>query len=165
MDCGVLTLIDVLRIQPFVFASNRLKDIAAGSALIAQATDPGILQKLAGAGRVVFAAGGNALLAFPPGTANIDFAGAFSRRLMDEFPGLEVEIVHVPFEPGTWGDAFLEAHKLLESRKLGRYGGAQSLGLSVTAECVETRQVATEALWQHDRFQMPLSQLGLRPGW
>lgn len=146
METGVLTLIDVLRIQGFVFASNRLKDIAAGSMLVSEATDASTLSITAAshAGELVFAAGGNALLAFPSMACAKDFAGELSRGILEKSPGLDVEVAHEVFGSGEWASSFLAAQKELERRKLARKGHAPMLGLSVTAECDETRRVAEQ---------------------
>lgn len=153
MDSGVLALIDILRIQGFVFASNRLKDIAAGSFLVSKATDARALAAMAAAqgGTLVYSAGGNAVLAFHTEGSARAFAGAFSRKVLDESPGLEVEIALQPFDKGGWADAFSEAQRTLERRKLSRKGQAPLLGLSVTAECMETRRVAEDVQWEYVR--------------
>ncbi len=55
-----LTLIDILGIQNFVFATNRLRHAVAGSALIDRL--PQWVEESCGAATLLFAAGGNAAL-------------------------------------------------------------------------------------------------------
>lgn len=158
----VLTLVDVLRIQDFVFASNRLRDVVAGSKLVEQATERALLTRLADGGEVIYAAGGNALLCFsgsPPDAWDTAcaFMGRYSRTLLEQFPGLELEAAHEPFAEGRMFDAFSAVQRRLAERKLARPGDAALLGLSVTAECVETRRVASDRTLREDRGENALS--------
>ncbi len=154
---GVLTLIDVARIQSFVFASNRLKDIVAGSILVQKAAAAATLRTLAGPEALVFAAGGNALLHFPDIAAARSFASRYSRRLIEGFPGLGVEVVHQEYQEGGLAEAFVRAGRAMNLRKLELTGAAPALGLSVTAECAETRAVATHLLEDRDGSFRPIS--------
>ncbi|MGH2732445.1 MAG: Cas10/Cmr2 second palm domain-containing protein [Actinomycetota bacterium] len=155
---GVLTLIDVTRIQPFVFASNRLKDIVAGSTLVEKAAAAATLRTMAGPeGELVFAAGGNALLRFPGIAAARSFASRYSRCLIESFPGLGVEVVHREYLEGGLAEAFLQAGRAMNLRKLELTGAAPALGLSVTAECAETRAVATHLFEDRNGSVRPAS--------
>jgi len=146
---AIMTYVDVLRVQDFVLVSNRLRDVVAGSDLVVEATR-GLVETVARpcGGTVVFAAGGNALLVFE-GQDPRDrdqarrFAANYSRQLLEDYPGLEVEMVHREYESGKWLPTFLQVQQELQRRKLARVPHAAVAGLSVTAECAETGGVAT----------------------
>lgn len=138
----VLTLVDVLRIQPFIFATNRLKDVVAGSELVALATEEEL--RRTGPQEVVCAAGGLAVLRFAGASARDTaraWAGRYSRTLIDDYAGLDVEVVHVDVDGGGWASAFLKAQQEMQKRKNARRPDAPLLGLGVTLECHETRGV------------------------
>lgn len=153
----VATLVDLLKIQRYVFASNRLKDVIGGSALVERAASEATLTSLAPGAQVVFAAAGMAVLRFHKEQDNVrparEFAARYSRWLVDNAPGLEVEIVHRPAHSGQWQQAVLEGLKLLDETKRARAGHAPVLGLSVTAECAETRLVAGWREQREDRWR------------
>jgi hypothetical protein len=154
----VLTFVDVLRVQDFVFATNRLRDVVAGSELVEEASGEEVITKLKGKGDLTFAAGGNALLRFESDMDARSFAARYSRWLIENAPGLEVEVVHIPFENGGWREAFTEAQKRMMLAKLSRWPSAPVLGLSVTAECAESRVVATHRWRRPERpNEQPIS--------
>lgn len=141
----VLTLVDVMGIQAFTFASNRLRDVVGGSLLVARATsDPGWVAEVAVPrdGDVIIAAGGNALVRFPQRGPAMDFAAAFSRRLLDSAPGLACAVVHQEYAEGGLAGAILAALEKAQVAKLERQPDAPLLGLGVTAACGQTRLLA-----------------------
>lgn len=141
----VITLVDVLRVQSFIFATNRLIDVVAGSNLVADATSRDLLTHFGHGVRVVTAAGGNAVLEFDDEPQARDWTAAYSRTLIEEFPGLEAAVVHRSIADGEpWLTAYQDAQQRLARRKLALPPDAATPGLSVTAECVETRAVATD---------------------
>lgn len=135
----VLTAVDVLGVQRFVFASNRLRDAVTGSWLVHWGTTTdGALEKLVKRSQVLMAGGGNVVLEFDdPGDARA-FAAAYTRRLHDEAPGLETAIAHREFERGKLARALQEIQLELARVKTERIPAAPQLGLSVTAPCRET---------------------------
>ena len=61
----VLTAIDVLGVQRFIFSSNRLRDMVAGSYLVHRSTTrEGALEDLVPREKILLAGGGNALVEF-----------------------------------------------------------------------------------------------------
>lgn len=140
----VLTLVDTLGIQSFVFASNRLKDIAGGSWLIDQATATrGWISELGYQNHLLVGAGGNLLLKFAGETEAKQFAARFSRKVIDTAPGLEVAIVHEEYTTGRLASAIRRVQIAIEREKLERRPGVPLLGLGVTATCRETQLPAT----------------------
>ena len=154
----VVTGIDVLGIQGYVFASNRLRDVLAASWMVDHVVKreaDSLLQWGMTDERVLLAAGGNAILEF----ASLDDARTWTRQytrwLQDEAPGLEVVVAHRPYDGQSlaWGLKALAVD--LARAKLERRPSAPQLGLSVTAACSVTSLPAT-SLDPHDH--VPISR-------
>lgn len=155
----VLTGIDVLGVQRYVFASSRLRDVVAASWLVHWATAAdGALQD--SGGDVLLASGGNAILRFDALTRARDFVARYTRRLYDEAPGLEVAVAHRVFDHGSLASALGHLQIDLARSKLERVPSAPRLGLSVTAACRITGLPATGVDPQDAR--LPLSRMVLR---
>src|SRR5262245_17497609 len=137
---AVLTVLDTLAVQHFVFATNRLRDAVGGSALIEclakWVEDNCAPQKL-------LVAGGNALLRFDSENDARSAVTRLSRAAHDDAPGLEFAVAHVPYEPGRLADALRPAQAALETAKFARSPSTPLLGLGVTASCTETWLPAT----------------------
>ncbi|MBI2567941.1 MAG: hypothetical protein HYV63_12995 [Candidatus Schekmanbacteria bacterium] len=142
----VVTGIDVLGIQGYVFASNRLRDVLAASWMVDHVVKRdanSLLQWGMTDDRVLLAAGGNAIVEL----GNLDDARTWTRRytrwLQDEAPGLEVAVVHRAYDGRSlaWGLKALAVD--LARAKLERRPSAPQLGLSVTAACSVTGLPAT----------------------
>ena len=140
----VLTFVDTLGIQSFVFASNRLKDVVGGSTLVYQATSrDGWIQQLEYQKNLIVGAGGNLLLQFDTCAEAKTFAAQFSRKMLDEAPGLEVALVHHEYQNGQLAKAIQAIQIKIERQKFERCPSVPLLGLGVMATCRETRLPAT----------------------
>jgi len=137
----VITGIDALGIQRYVFASNRLRDVLAASWMVDHVMRrevDSLLQWGMTDDRVLLAAGGNAIVEFD----NLDDArtwtGLYTRWLQGEAPGLEVVVAHRPYDGPSlaWGLKALAID--LVRAKLERRPSVPQLGLSVTAACAVT---------------------------
>jgi hypothetical protein len=135
----VLTAIDLLGIQSFVFASNRLRDVVGSSALVAQAGDIDGLLKAIGidADEVVMAAGGNVVLRLTDMARAKEIAGSFSRRLIDDVPGLEAVVVHHE-QSGGLASSLAKLFARVAEVKQGRLPSVPTRGLGVSAICSAT---------------------------
>jgi len=135
---NVLTAVDLLGIQRYVFSSNRLRDVAGASYLVNDAVsrDGAIAECDARANRIV-GGGGNAILEFAGHAAAAEFAGRYSRWLIDCAPGLEAIIAHEPIKTGI-ADALAALFARVASAKSARTPSAPLLGLGVTAACRST---------------------------
>lgn len=133
-DMRVLTGIDVLGVQRYVFASNRLRDALAASWLVHLSTSAGEELKQ-WQNDVVLDAGGNALLCFSGDAQARDFAARYTRKLHDSAPGLEVVVAHESFQPGKLAEAIGHLQMKLARARLERAPSVPQLGLSVTAPC------------------------------
>ena len=140
----VLTGIDVLGIQRYIFASNLLRDVLAASWTVERITGVDFLEET-GADRqaILLAAGGNAVLEFHSMEEARRWTSRYARALYDEAPGLEVAVVHRPYREGALAEAFQQLQEDLAREKLSRYPDASQLGLSVTARCAVTGSPAT----------------------
>ncbi|MEW6227511.1 MAG: hypothetical protein AB1700_05360 [Bacillota bacterium] len=147
----VLTHIDVTGIQAFVFLSNRLRDAVAGSVLVEKATDTGvdgILNTIANrfGGNVIMAAGGNALTRFDDMSSARSFTAAYSRTILECAPGLEVAICHHEYLRGELAKAIRVIRRDMVEAKFNRESSTPVIGLSVVAQCAETRLPAADVL-------------------
>ncbi len=148
----VLTAVDTLGVQRFVFASNRLRDVVGASALVKKATDKATLtaalrQVGANDAEVLFAGGGNALLRLPA-REDADhssalagarrFAAVYSRWLLEHVPGLEVAVVHHEYQQGGLAQALLDLQVATARAKQERHPSVPLQGLGVTAACRST---------------------------
>lgn len=155
----VLTGIDVLGIQRYVFASNRLRDSVAASWLVHWATaSNGALD--GSGGDVLLASGGGAILSFPDEARAREFVARYTRRLYDKAPGLEVAVAHRTYNLGTLAAAIRDLTTDLAVSKLERAPSVPQLGLSVTAPCRITGLPATGLDPQEP--MVPLSRRVLR---
>ena len=141
----VLTAVDVLGIQRYVFGSNRLRDVLAASWMVDHVTRREQIQQWTGGGSesVLLAAGGNAIIEFATFDHARSWAARYSRWLHDTAPGLEVVVVHRPYEkrPLAWALRALQID--VACAKQERLPGVAQLGLSVTASCSVTGLPAT----------------------
>lgn len=138
----VLTAIDVLGVQRYVFASKRLRDAVSASCLVHWATSTdGALHEIGG--DVLLASGGNAVVRFTNIDAARTFAGRYTRRLYDDAPGLEVLVVHRSYEGGGLAAALAQIQVDTARAKLERIPSVPQLGISVTTACRITGLPAT----------------------
>lgn len=138
----VLTAIDILGIQSYIFASNRLRDVVGASYLVEWATsrDGGLRLEIENVPtpKVVVAAGGNAILWFDSIDAAKQFVLQYSRRLLDKAPGLDVTIAHQFYDHGKLARGLLALQVELAKAKLHRRPHVPQLGLSVMQPCAVT---------------------------
>jgi len=159
----VLTAIDVLGVQRFVFASNRLRDVVAASSLVDWATSrEGALADL-DAGGVLLAGGGNAILEFADLDRARRFTERYTRLLYDKAPGIAIVVAHNrEHGTGELAQALGALQIDLAQAKLERIPAAPQLGLSVTAACRITGLPATGLDPQDSSVPLARSILRLR---
>ncbi len=137
---AVLTGIDILGIQGYVFASNRLRDVLAASWMVDHVASRGQLERCGGLrpSNVLLAAGGSAVLEFDSPDAAREWTAFYSRWLQDTAPGLEVVVAHRRRERRPLAWALKALHVDLARAKLERRPSVPQLGLAVTAPCAVT---------------------------
>lgn len=146
----VLTAIDVIGIQSYVFASNRLRDVVGASHLVEWATSreaSRLNQNNVASPRVVVAGGGNAILQFEQFESIKDampFVSHYTRRLLETAPGLDVAIAHGKYERGKLAQGLLALQIQIAKAKLERRPHAPQLGLSVMQPCAVSGLPAAE---------------------
>lgn len=171
----ILTLVDTVSIQRYIFGSNRLRENIGASELVKQATKSWIADALkqttsrfyfpdniyaddigsqtieAGQieAEVVYVGGGNAMILFVDEAAAKQFTIVLSQQLLREAPGMEIVVAHTPFNwqhdalGGDKSGVVYQAQQQLEAHKAANPKHTPLLGLSVTAACQSTKQVAT----------------------
>ena len=146
----VLTAIDILGIQSYIFASNRLRDVVGASYLVEWAThEDGGLRLTDGAvptPEIIVAAGGNAILRFNTTEAAKQFMLHYSRRLLEEAPGLDAAIAHFEYPEGQLARGLLALLVELANAKLSRRPHTPQLGLSVMQPCAVTGLPASRSV-------------------
>jgi hypothetical protein len=163
MTMYMLTLVDVRRIQPYLFGANELKQCLGGSALVELATHDWIVAALPSPNNiqtqkqqikfsdqtietlpaeVIFLGGGNAAILFQDRDKAHEFAGKYSRTVLANAPGLEVAIAHVDCDWSRLDGLKMAWKEMLATamprKKEGRTTSQPLLGLGVTAECAFT---------------------------
>jgi len=158
-----LVVVDTAQIQPYIFASNRLRENVGASYLVRQVTGQWALQALRSVApkcnldqdikiaddqriedgaidaEVIYSGGGNFLALFRQEEAADAFARALSLKALRDAPGLQLVIVRHPY---TWGenlyDAVAQAFKKLEQKKRNQRFSAPLAGLGITEACRST---------------------------
>lgn len=134
----VLTGLDVLGIQSYIFASNRLRDVLSASWMVAHVTDEPFIHQADANAKILLAAGGNAVLEFQSLEQARAWTTRYTRRLLDEAPGLEVAVTHLEYDEGGLAEALKDLQRELAYAKLARRPGVPQLGLSVNEPCAVT---------------------------
>jgi len=169
-----LIVVDTMRIQPYIFGSNRLRENLGASYLVAQATEDwakkhipkpnnlkseGTYNPLADspfnterietnpqlAAEVIYAGGGNFVALIRDESDANKFVRGLSRQVLEDAPGLQLLIDCRPFE---WQRSLVQtmrdAFESLGEQKRKRLQTAPLLGLGVTAPCQGTGLPAVE---------------------
>lgn len=146
----VLTALRPTEIRDFVFASNRLSEIAAGATTVAWATsgDAGGAPRQAGldGGELLQASAGDLCVRFAEMAEARTFAARYTRLLYEDAPGLTTVIAHLPYETGQLGGALRAARPALVAAASHPRPHLSPLGLGVTALCRESGAPASEVL-------------------
>lgn len=190
MTDWVMTVVDSVSIQPYIFGSNNLKHIVGASQLVYEATHDWVHGCLVDVGKanvdrrgefndqrieepthgltseLVYAGGGNAVAIFKA----IEDAQQFTRRLTEkalmDAPGLQIVVVHQPF---AWGDNLAAvrraAFQTLDRKKRDRRVSSPLLGLGVTADCQFTGLPAVTVQTEGDAQTEDATQAGRTDSW
>ena len=190
MTDWVMTVVDSVSIQPYIFGSNNLKHIVGASQLVYEATHDWVHGCLVDVGKtnvdrrgefndqrieepthgltseLVYAGGGNAVAIFKA----IEDAQQFTRRLTEkalmDAPGLQIVVVHQPF---AWGDNLAAvrraAFQTLDRKKRDRRVSSPLLGLGVTADCQFTGLSAVTVQTEGDAQTEDATQAGRTDSW
>ena len=157
----VLTAVDVIGIQSYVFASNRLRDVVGASQLVDWATNKESGLQFQDANipspEIIVAAGGNAVLRFENLDDAKQYVVSYTRRLLEHAPGLEVAIAHFPYLDGQLARALLALQIELAKSKLNRRPHAPQLGLSVMQPCAVTGFPAS--VWRNQESEWVSSRI------
>ena len=177
-----LTVLDTPGIQPYIFGSNRLRENIGASELVRRATEQWPLETLRKMGKsnvanptavdpaqrldntlriengdldaeVVYVGGGNTVALFREATQARTFVTTLSRKMLEEAPGLELAVAHVPvdWEHDLLYDKVKEAVQRLAQHKQAHQAQQPLWGLGVTAACRSTGLVATTTNAAHGK--------------
>lgn len=168
----ILTVLDTVSIQPYIFATNRLQEMTGASELVELATQEWVYQALEHLwpdrhnvnretgeiderraiedpsqslqAELVYAGGGNTLLIFRDEAAAKAFTASLSTRVLKEAPGLQLAAAHLPFDwSEDLGSRVIELIETrLSARKLAPPAAQPLAGLSVSAPCASTGRPA-----------------------
>ena len=129
----VVTGIDVLGIQRYVFASNRLRDVLSASWMVDRVTSMAAFEEMGWVpDRVLLSAGGNATVEFDTLDDAKRWTTQYTHWLHREAPGLDVVVRH---QRGRLARALRILQIDLARAKSERCPSTPQLGLSVTASC------------------------------
>lgn len=164
----VLTLVDTLQIQKFIFGSNKLREIVGASHLLKQATEDLLVKTIyqvcevpmpstvfelksilnsqtlfeQGAKfEIIYCGGGNAKILFQNKDDTIRVIEEWSRQLLDIAPGLQIAVHH---KSGTWDEAmnfvdFIdEAERELAQKKASYVNHDGNLAAPFVVRCSST---------------------------
>lgn len=149
----ILTMIDTRRIQEFIFSSNKLRDIIAGSWLVQKLTSSSqINEYLNEDANLIFAGGGNALLTFPDMDDAREFAARYSSFLIRETFTLDLVIAHEEYKPGQLINTFLDLQRKTTYAKTRTKQSVPMLGIGVSASGRQSGLPATAI-----SFENPIS--------
>lgn len=146
----VLTMVDILGIQNFVFTSNRLRNVDAGSTIVHQVSTLDFEGDKNGAwanhyqNNVLLKAGGNLVLRFETRDQAKIFVSEYTNHLLRFAPGLQVVTVHLEYEKGELARKVREILKTIQRCKAGRLPGIPLLNLGVAETCFETGLAAVD---------------------
>ena len=160
----VITVFDAMGIQEYLFGSNRLAENIGASYLVEQALNdwplesaievfpgrvnppvkytpaarPGIFEQGPFDIELLYSAGGNAIFACKDIEKAREFAGAYSRKLHERAPGLDVACHHLINEEENGfnlGEVMWDALSGMSKQKNYRFSDAPLTGMGVTERC------------------------------
>lgn len=137
----VLMILEVSQKQAFIFGSNKLAENLTRSNVIRYVTDPAFFAAVCPDGfdqsaNMVYTGGGHTVLQFPDGDAARAFAGAVSRAVLEQFPGVELFVKTMAYDDArTPAENLLALSQALEAKKSRRQAAfyPRSLGVEQPA--------------------------------
>jgi hypothetical protein len=122
-------ILEVSGKQDYIFSEKRLKGNGDRSAEIAHVTGGGFLRETAGelydeGENLIYAGGGHAVLQFPAAEAAKAFARQVSEAVLRRYPGMELFLTELPYDPEKKpGKNLQDLIQALERKKALRRGG------------------------------------------
>lgn len=162
-----ITLIEIGKKQTYIFSSNRLAENVGASIIIRKATedDPEEFYRQYSPD-VIYEGGGNALYVFRSKADGIEFAKAYSRYVMEEYPGLVLYLVGCELtDDMTVKEGTAECHRLLEQKKNEAQHMVHMIDFGSTRRCSETNLPSVpcdERILPDDRRGKPISAESVR---
>jgi hypothetical protein len=150
MASETITLLSTASIQDYIFRSNRLKENIGASWIVKNA-----IEQYPQGGRVLYVGGGNAALLFDSKPLAIQAVQAWSRKLVEDYPGLRVVVAHEERGKRDHGYEPL-AHTMTRARAALMQAenrppfGCELGALPVVRECASTGLAASH--WQDESW-------------
>jgi len=146
----VLTMVDILGIQDYIFTSNRLKDIAGASHQLKTIFDvlPGPPPQ-----NVLLKDGGNLIVEFSNEMEAKNFAENFSSIIIRNIPGLEVIISHKSYITNGLSQALKEIIMENGRDKTRRLPNIPLFGLGINEICQETGLPAHKIIIENEQVE------------
>lgn len=162
----IVTVLDTMGIQPYIFGSNRLRENIGASYLVSQVTNHWVKQELKNIGidnpedsiekqdaELIYAGGGNTVLLFKTCDLAKKFTRQLSTKVLKEAPGINLVVAHreIDWDQDELHDTVQDiTANDLDVKKRSCIPSSPLLGLGVTADCQSTRLVAVDKSSNHD---------------
>ena len=153
----ILTMLDTIGIQNYIFNSNKLKEIYAGSYLIKrifQEEIPKLLDDMGLIGNedwndlekskevnfnndyeIIYLGGGNGYIIFNEKINAENFTKRITRKAIKEYPGINLAVLNEEFETGTLKEKFEESIFKLNKYKQKKEIGISNISLPIFERC------------------------------
>ncbi len=149
----ILTLLDTMQIQKYIFGSNRLQEMIGASEIVRWCSDTAITDILGSSeskiedgaqSEIVYAGGGNAKILFDSIDRAREFTRLWSRKVLQEAPGLRIAVHHEKFNMDEdFRQVVNRAERSLARKKRNYPADADSLAVPFVARCLSTGKPAT----------------------
>lgn len=96
---SMLAIVEVGKKQTYIFRSNKLQEIVGASMIIRYVSEKLPRQWIQNEEQVVLEGGGHSIYAFSDEQECRQFVSEFSREVLERFPGLELHVTSVSFDP------------------------------------------------------------------
>lgn len=136
-----LTLVGTASIQEYLFRSNRLKENLGGSYLVVKAIEDFADKRGEG---LIYCGGGNAAVIFSDAETAKNEVYVWSKKWLQNAPGLRVVVGHAEFEDGDLHKAYQQAMQALFLNENAPPFGAPLGALPVVRTCASTGLAADE---------------------
>lgn len=144
---GSLVLWEVSKKQAYIFSSNRLKENIGASIIVEKLVEelPTSVDSLY-EDNLIYNGGGSSLYNFESNERARDFIKNISRRILEDYPGVEVFMTIVDYdeEEDKLTDKMDEAYRSLEVKKNRRLYSGRQVSFGIERKCYSTGNPAVD---------------------
>ena len=155
-----LVLMEITGKQRYIFSSNRLKENVGASAIIRKLTEEINEEECRrSGGSMLQKGGGKSLVLFESKEAAKDFVKHYSRKVLVDFPGVELVVATIPYNKAAMAiwDVIENIYQKLEQKKMRRSHGVQQLSFGIETPCQSTGKPAVTFAHMGKGGKVPLS--------